>query len=183
MFQAGSGLFSLGRGDDQGDASARTELAADLHPARRARLHEVGEDAVHGLLVERVVVAEGIEVELEGLAFDAELVGDIPDADVPEVGLSGHGAQARELRAVEQDLVVTLRIGVEEGLEFRLVRGVRLLGMAAGKQGQGRMGESLRRTFFRLFFVFGHFLRPFRRYLQKKSVFFEKNSKKSAIST
>ena len=128
---AGSGFPALGRSDGQGDAAARTELAVDLHPSRLARLDEVGEDAVDGLFVERVVIAEGIEVKLEGFAFDASFVGDIPHSDVSEIGLSGHGAQACEFGAIEQDLIVALRIGVDEGLEFRLVRGVRILGMTA----------------------------------------------------
>ena len=164
LVSAVSGLLALGRGDGQGDAAARTELAVDLHPSRFARLDEVGEDTVDGLFVERMVVAEGIEVELEGFAFDASFVGDVPYTDVSEVRLSGHGTQAGELGAVEQDLVVALGIGVDEGLKLRLVRGIRVLGMAAGKKGQGRMRNGFRRTFFRLFFVFGHFLRPFRRY-------------------
>ena len=77
------------------------------------------------------MIAEGLEVKLEGFAFDAPFVGDVPHTDVSEVGLSGHGAQACELGTIEQDLIVALRIGVDEGLEFRLVRGVRILGMAA----------------------------------------------------
>ena len=181
--QVGSGLFSFGRGDGQSDAATRAELAVDLHPSRLAGLDEIGEDPVDGFLMERVVVAEGIEVEFEGFAFDAELVRDVADADVSEIGLAGHGAKARELGAVEQDLVVALGIGVDEGLKFRLVRGVWIFGMAAGKEGQGRMDKRFRRFFFRLFFVFGHFKWPFRRYLQMKSAFFEKKSKKNAIST
>ena len=178
-----SGLLALGRGDGQCDAAARAEFAVDLHPARLARLDQVGEDAVDGLLVERVVVAEGIEIKLEGFAFDAPLVGDVPHADVTEVGLPGHGTQTCELGAVEQDLVVALGVGVLERLKFRLVRSVRVFGVAAVQKGQGRMRNGVRRIFFRLFFVFGHFLRPFRRYLQMKSAFFEKKSKKNAIST
>ena len=126
-----SGLFPFGRGDGQRDAAARTEFAVDLHPSRPARLDEVGENAVDGLLMERMVVAEGIEVEFEGFALNAEFVRDIPDADVSEVGLAGHGTQARELGAVKQDFVIALGVGVDEGLKFCFVRRIRIFGMAA----------------------------------------------------
>ena len=175
--------MALGRGDGESDAATRPELAVDLHPSRFARLYEIGEDAVDGLLVERMVVPEGIKVELEGFAFDAVFVRDIAHANMSEVGLAGHRAEACEFRAVEQDLVIASGIGIDEGLKFRLVRGIRIFGMAAGKEGQGRMDKRFRRFFFRLFFVFGHFFRPFRRYLQMKSAFFEKKSKKIEIST
>lgn len=160
---AGGGSGALGGGDGEGDAAAGTEFACDLHPARLAGLHEVGEDAVYDLFVERVMAAEGIEVELQGLALDAELVRDVADADVAEVGLAGHGAEARELGTVEEYLVIACGIGVHEALEFGFVRGVGVFGVGPGKEGQCRMRDVGDGTFFGFSFGFGHFLMPFGR--------------------
>ena len=81
------------------------------------------------------VVTEAEQVQLQALALHHLHVGDVRDAYLGKVRLSGDGAQAGELGAVESYPVVALRMAVVEGLEH--LRGIVLpvRGLAA-QQGQ-----------------------------------------------
>src|SRR5205085_7750748 len=97
---------------------ADVEVALHFDEARVERGDEVVGDPVRDRLVERPLVAEGPEVELERLQLHAALVGDVADADRGEVGLPGDRAEAGELGGFEVDLVVARRRGIGEGLEL-----------------------------------------------------------------
>ena len=91
-------------GDDRRvDAAAHLELALDARAPRRDCGHQVVEDPVGDRLVECALVAVRPEIELPRLELDAELVGDVLDADGGEVGLAGLGTEAGELGALELD--------------------------------------------------------------------------------
>src|SRR5205814_8196405 len=94
------------------------EVAHHLTPARLQRAHQVVEDTVGDRLVECSFVAEAPQVELERLQLDAELVGHVGDADGGEIRLARHRAQAGELRALEADFIIPLRLGIRESLEI-----------------------------------------------------------------
>jgi len=99
------------------DPSARGEFAVDRDAAGIAGGDEVFEDAVDDFLVEAAGVAVGGEVELERLRLDAELGGDIADADRREIGLAGDRAHRGEFRAIELDPIIPLRVAVGKGLQ------------------------------------------------------------------
>ena len=99
------------------DAAAGGELAADDGLAGLADGDEVVEDAVDDDFVERGLVAEGGEVELEALGLDAELIGNVVDLEVGAVGLAGDGAEAAELGGVEVDGVVPPGGAIGESLQ------------------------------------------------------------------
>ena len=56
--------------------------------------------------------------ELQALGLDHPLVGDIADADLAEIRLAGDGAQGGELRAVETDPVIVVRMLVLKGFQY-----------------------------------------------------------------
>ena len=91
--------------------------------------------AVGDGLVERALVAEAPQVQLQALELDEQLVGHVGDAHRGEVGLAGHRAQAGELVGLADDLVVAPRLRGWDGDEF--------LGRFAGHGGRcyrGRIG-------------------------------------------
>ena len=72
--------------------------------------------------METAVIAEREEVELEALAFHHALVGEVADAYLREVGLSGDRTERGEFRAVEAHPVVVLGMLVLECFQhFRVV--------------------------------------------------------------
>ena len=136
----GAGASVVGVGVDA-DAAAGGEDAGDLDVLGVHEADEVLHDDVDAVLVEVAVVAEGEEVELERLALDHALVGEVGDADLGEVGLAGDGAQAGELGAVELHPVVVLGVFVLEG--FQHVGGVVLTVFGLLSEGVKAFGFSL----------------------------------------
>src|ERR1700712_4686937 len=88
------------------DAAAHVPLGRDAREARLGGGHDVVEDGVGHLLVERALVAVAPHVHLQALQLDAQLVADHVDGEVREVGLAGQRAVARELGDLELDKVV-----------------------------------------------------------------------------
>ena len=74
------------------------------------------------ILVERPVVAEGGEEQLQRLRFNEPVLGRVVDDEVREIGLAGHRAQAGELGRGEAGDVVGIRVRIWHALERRLVR-------------------------------------------------------------
>ena len=114
VLRAGAAVVGVGV---DADAAAGGEDAGDFDVAGIHEADEVFHDDVDAVLVEVAVVAEGEEVELERLAFDHALVGQVGDADLSEVGLSGDGAEAGEFGAVELHPVVVFGMLVLEGFQ------------------------------------------------------------------
>ena len=85
--------------------------------------------------MEIAVVAEAEQIQLERLALHHALTGHVGDVDGRKVRLAGHRAQARELRAVEFDKIIVLRMLVRERLKhFRRVVGRILVLLVAQKR-------------------------------------------------
>ena len=85
---------------------------------------------VYAVLMEIAVVAEAEQIQLERLCSPTTaLAGHIGDIDSSKVRLAGHRAQAGELRAVELDKIVIVRMLVRESLQHfgRIVRGILVL--------------------------------------------------------
>ena len=99
------------------DASSWHEDACHLDVLRLHESDEVLHDDVDAVLVEAAVIAEAEEVEFQALALHHSFVGQVADAYLGEVRLSGDGAECRELRAVEAHPIVVLRVFVLESLQ------------------------------------------------------------------
>ena len=81
------------------------------------------------------VVAEGEEVEFEALALHHALARDVTDVDVPEIGLTGFGAQGGELGTVEGHEILVFGMFVREGLQHIGVVVVRIPDVLISQQG------------------------------------------------
>jgi hypothetical protein len=103
--------------DRRRDAAADIESSFDADAARGHGGHQIVEDAVRDGLVERALVAIRPQVDLPRLQLDAQPIGHVLHPDRREVRLSRLGAKAGELRAVEPDEVVALRVRVGEGFQ------------------------------------------------------------------
>jgi len=116
FFVLGAWAAIVGVGIDA-DAAAWGEDACHLDVFGVHETDEVFHDDVDTVFVEVAVIAEGEEVEFERLALHHAVVGQVGDANLGEVGLSGNGAQGGELGAVELHPVVVLRVFVFEGFQ------------------------------------------------------------------
>ena len=111
-----AGLAVVGKGIDA-DAAAGDEDACHLDVLGVHEADEVFHDDVDAVLVEAAVIAEAEEIEFEALALHHSSVGEVADAYLCEVGLSGDGAECRELRAVEAYPVVVIGVFVFESFQ------------------------------------------------------------------
>ena len=113
------------RGDGYGYPAPGIEPARHNRSARLDRPDQIFENAVNDFLMERAVVSERKEIELQGFAFQAQAVRDITDRNVCEVRLACDRAEACELRAVKLDPVVPLAVLVGKCLKPGLVGRIR----------------------------------------------------------
>jgi hypothetical protein len=118
------------------DPTAHHEVALDRQAARLRRGDEVVDDLVGDGLVERALVAVRPQVELQALELDAQLIRHVADAQRGEVRLARARAQARELRALEADLVIAPGVGVGKRLE----RARRLIGHESARESSRASG-------------------------------------------
>ncbi len=113
--------FAVVFGCDGGmDAAAHEELAGHLHPPRLAGGHQVVQNLVDHRLVERPLIPVRPQIQLERLQLDTLVIGHVMDFDMGEIRLAGARTQAGELRALHIDLVIPVRVRVEE--HFQLFR-------------------------------------------------------------
>ena len=124
----------VGKGIDA-DAAAGEEVAGHLQVLGIHEAHEVLHDNVDTVLMEIAVVAEREEVELERLALHHPLARDITNVEVPEIGLTGLGAEGGKLRTIECHEVLVLRMLVGEGLQHLGVVLIRVVYMLVSQQG------------------------------------------------
>src|SRR6516225_828387 len=83
------------------DATARVPIAADPQPARGQCRDEPPGDRQRAVFVERRMIAEGAEVELQRLALEDRSLGHVIDYEMGEIGLAGHRTERSEFRAGE----------------------------------------------------------------------------------
>ena len=99
------------------DAAPGDKDAGHLNILRFHQANEVLHDDVDTVLMEAAVVAEAEKVELETLALHHPLVGQVADAYLSKVRLSGNGTKGRELRAIEANPIVVFGMFVLESLQ------------------------------------------------------------------
>ena len=104
-------------GDCGPDATTRCESGDDLHPTGRRDFHEIVENAVRDIFIERADVPVRLEIHLQRFQFETNLVGDVADRQCAEIRLAGFGAQGRELRADRFHHVIAVRERVLEGFQ------------------------------------------------------------------
>lgn len=117
-------------------AATRHEVTPDLRTPGLARRHEVIQNPVYHFLVETSVVAEGEQVNLQRLAFDAKAVRHVLDVDGPEVRLSRDWTKRGELRAFKVDHIIAAGMRVPECLQRGFFRTGGHLGFAMFQQRQ-----------------------------------------------
>ena len=105
----------VGKGVDA-DSSARQEIAGDLKVFRIHEFDQILHDYIYAILMEIAVVAEREEIEFEALTLHHPLTRDITDIEVSEIRLPGFRAEGGELRTIERNQIVVLRMFVREGL-------------------------------------------------------------------
>ena len=99
------------------DAAPGDKDAGHLNILGLHQANEVLHNDVDTVLMEAAVVAETEKVELETLALHHPLVGQVADANLSKVRLSGNGTKCRELRAIEANPVVVFGMFVLESLQ------------------------------------------------------------------
>lgn len=96
-------LFPIFRCRPERYAATRGEFAPHGQPGWRQQLHQVVADPVDARFMKLAMHAEGAQVELQALTFDAELIRLVVNDDFGEVGLAGQGAEGGEFRALNMD--------------------------------------------------------------------------------
>jgi hypothetical protein len=105
-------------GDDGGvDAAAHVEVRGQPHEAWLGDFDQVIQDAIGHRLVKGTFVTERPDVEFERLQFHTALIRHVFELERGEIGLTGLGTQAGELRHVDADGVIPRGHGVIEGFE------------------------------------------------------------------
>jgi len=84
--------------------------------------YEVFHDDVHAVLMKSPVITEAEEIQLQALAFDQLLIGNISQVDGSKVRLTGYGAKAGKFGTIEFDHRIVLRMLVIEA--FQHFRGI-----------------------------------------------------------
>ena len=100
-----------------GNAATGRKETRDLDVTGIHELDQVLHDDVDAILMEVAMVAKRKQIEFQTLAFNHPDVWNITDDDVGEIRLSGDGAEAGELRAIELDPIVILGMFVDKRLK------------------------------------------------------------------
>ena len=95
-------------------SAARGEESDYLDVFGLHQSNQILHDCVHAVLVEVSVVAETEEIEFQTLRFHHQFAGQVVDADLGEVRLSGDRAEGGKFRTVESHPVVVVRVAVLE---------------------------------------------------------------------
>ncbi len=93
------------------------EQARDFNILRVHQTNEILHNDVDTILVEIAMVAEGEEVEFEALGLDHPNTRDIRDENGAVIGLPCLRAKRGELRTMERDKIVILRVLVDKSLQ------------------------------------------------------------------
>lgn len=105
-----------------------------LHATRVTDSDEIFKDPIDDLLIEASGIPKGGEVKLQGLALNAQNVGNISDVDRGEIRLTGNRAHRGKFRAIKIDPVTALLEPVRECFERFRGRTCRECGFGASEE-------------------------------------------------
>src|SRR5439155_20167043 len=91
------------------DSAARGELRSHDHLPRRARFHEVVQDAVGDRLVEGTLIPRRGKIKFERFAFDAEPIRHVIDIDPGKIRLTRNRTNGRAIIRFKMKPVVSAR--------------------------------------------------------------------------
>ena len=94
------------------------KIAFDFYKSRRHGLHEIIQNFIGNILVERPFVTVTPKIKFQTFQFNAKFVGNINDPYDREVGLAGARAKAGEFGAFETDFIVPFGIRIRENLKI-----------------------------------------------------------------
>ena len=115
------------------DSAPCGKLGGHNRLARRARFHEIVQNAVRDRFVERALVPIRGKVKLKRLTFDAEPIRHVIDVDPGEIGLTRDRTNGSEIIRFKMNPVISPR-RVWESLQARLGRGSRQFRPASSQQ-------------------------------------------------
>lgn len=110
-------LFAVVAIGVNGNSSAGREFSPDLDILGIHKLDKVFHNDVHAVLVEVPVVAEAVQIKLQGLAFHHSLRRDVGNIHRRKVGLSRNRAKACEFGAVKFHKIVIVLMLVDKGFQ------------------------------------------------------------------
>lgn len=131
----GSSLAVVAIGID-GNAASGQKFAPYFDILGVQQSDEVLHDDVDAVLMEIPMIAEGEEIEFQALALHQFLIGDIGNINGRKIRLAGDGTQACELRTVELDKVIIVRMFVVKGLQDIGIVICVIIGVLAAQQSE-----------------------------------------------
>src|SRR6266567_2842397 len=93
----------------RGPSFLREQSYPDIRRARRARFHEIVQNAVRDRFIERALAPIRCKIKLERLAFDAETIRHVIDVDPGEVGLAGYWTNRCEIIGFKMNPIISSR--------------------------------------------------------------------------
>ena len=107
---ARDGLWIL-RFNFAGEPAAGGKGTSDFGPNRMARVDDVLEDAVDGILIEDAEISVRVDIHFECLELKAFFVRHVVERDGAEIGQIGFGTDRRVFGNLNRDLVAFILIG------------------------------------------------------------------------
>ena len=105
IFSARPAIIGIGI---DADSATRGEYACHLNILWVHQADKVLHNLIHTILMEIAMIAERKEIELQALALDHTLIGQVADANLGKIRLARYGAQTCKLGAVEAHPIVVL---------------------------------------------------------------------------
>ena len=98
--------------------TSHIELRRDTHESWLDCSNKVAQDLICDGFVKRALIAIRPHIEFQGFELNTERPGNVFQEDGGKIRLPRFRAQAGEFRDSDPDRVVSIRIGVVEGLQF-----------------------------------------------------------------
>lgn len=99
------------------DSASRSEFGDDRHPPRSRGCDQIIQDVIRHPFIERAVIAELLQVQLQRLQLIAQPVGNVGDRQRAEIRLARLGANGCELGADCFDLIAPVGTWVLKSFE------------------------------------------------------------------
>jgi len=101
-------------------STARMKVAADSQPAWFEMSEHALADSHRAILMERRMIAEAVEKQLQGFRFDEKTIRHVVDDHDGEIRLPGYRAHGGEFWKRESRHIIGVRVGVRYAIEHGL---------------------------------------------------------------